>query len=92
MEFIEAILIEICDILGGVADDYIEKCFGSRRVMAKVFLIITIAMFIGLNVGIGLLVDTGGRSFWGWLLLCISVIYTVGMIVLKIISSVKRKP
>jgi len=58
----------------------------SQRIIGIIFLIIALALFVGLIVGIVLLIETSGQSFWGWLLISLSLIYIVSGIVLKIVS------
>lgn len=61
-----------------------------QRIIGIMFLVIALALFIGLIVGIVLLVETSGQSFWGWLLISLSVLYVVSGIALKIVSHIKK--
>mgnify|MGYP000041887694 FL=1 len=62
----------------------------AHRIIGIVVLFVSLALFVGLIVGIFLLVETNGQSFWGWLLISLSVIYIVGGIALKIFSHMKK--
>lgn len=62
----------------------------SQRIIGIIFFIIALALFVGLIIGVVLLVETGGQSLWGWLLVSVSAIYMVSGIVLKIRSHIKK--
>lgn len=62
----------------------------AHRIIGIVVLFVSLALFVGLIVGIFLLVETNGQSFWGWLLISLSVIYIVGGIALKIFFHIKK--
>ena len=62
----------------------------AHRIIGIVVLFVSLALFVGLIVGIFLLVETNGQSFWGWLLISLSVIYIVGGIALKTFSHMKK--
>ncbi len=61
-----------------------------RGIIGTICLIVSMVLLVGLFVGIIILVETSGQSFWGWLLASLSVIYVVGGIVLKIVSHIKK--
>ena len=61
-----------------------------KRFIGYVCLAISLTLLVGLIVGIIILVETKGQSFWGWLLISLNIIYLLAGITLKIISHIKK--
>ena len=62
----------------------------TKRIIGCVFFSISIILLIGLVAGIFILAETKGKSFWGWLLISLSIIYLLAGITLKIVSHIKK--
>ena len=89
MDFIAEFIVEaFFGFFGDTVAEHFEKCFGSRRVIGIVFIILTLVFLVGLIGGIVLLGKTGGQNVWGWILVSLSVIYVIAMTVLK---NIKKK-
>lgn len=61
-----------------------------KKIIGYVCLAVSLVLFIGLFAGIIILVETKGQSFWGWLLISLSIIYLLAGITLKIIAHIKK--
>ena len=61
-----------------------------NKIIGYVCLAISLLLFIGLFIGIAILVETKGQNFWGWLLISLNIIYLLAGITLKIISNIKK--
>ena len=98
MEFLVDILVEAFFELFG--EGFIALCSAfvpqkvvserGKKIIGYVCLAISLVLFIGLFAGIIILVETKGQSFWGWLLISLSVIYLLAGITLKIVSHIKK--
>lgn len=98
MEFIFDILVEAFFELFG--EGFISLCsaFVPQKVVSEkgkmivgyVCLAISLVLLVGLFAGIIILVETKGQSFWGWLLICLNIIYLLVGITLKIFSHTKE--
>ena len=99
MEFVFEILVEAFFELFG--EGFIALCsaFFPQKLISKkgkkiinyVCLTISLALLVGLFVGIIILNETKGQSFWGWLLISLNIIYLLTGITFRIISKVKNK-
>ena len=98
MEFLFDVLVEAFFELFG--EGFISLCsaFVPKKVISEkrkkiinyVCLAISLALLVGLFIGIIVLVETKGHSFWGWLLISLNIIYLLTGIILKIISHIKK--
>ena len=98
MEFIFEVLVEAFFELFG--EGFISLCSAfipqktitekGKKIISCVCLAISLLLFIGLFIGIAILVETKGQNFWGWLLICLSMIYLLTGITLKIVSCIKK--
>ena len=61
-----------------------------KKIIGYVCLAISLILLVGLFAGIVILVETKGQSFWGWLLISLSIIYLLAGITLKIVSHIKK--
>ena len=61
-----------------------------KKIIGYVCLSISLALIACLFVGIIILVETKGKSFWGWLLISLNIIYLLTGITLKIVSHIKK--
>ena len=61
-----------------------------KSIIRYACLAVSLILFVGLFVGIILLVETKGQSFWGWVLISLDIIYLLAGITLKIISYIKK--
>ena len=61
-----------------------------KKIIGYVCLAISLILLVGLFAGIIILVETKGQSFWGWLLISLSIIYLLAGITLKIVSHIKK--
>ena len=99
MEFIFEAIFEgffecILDGFLNLSYSFIPDSVHSKKVKNIVTLIVAIiamVMFTGLVFGIALLIGNGGRSFWGWLLVSITVAYVIVGIILTIIGRRKKR-
>jgi len=96
MEFVLDILVEaFIEIFG---EGFITLCSAfvpqvsekGKKIIGFVCLVISLVLFLGFFAGISILVETKGESFWGWLLISLSVIYLLAGITLKIVSHIKK--
>ena len=98
MDFIFDVLFEaILEIFG---EGFISLCSvfipqktiteKGKKIITCVCLAISLLLFIGLFIRIAILVETKGQNFWGWLLICLSIIYLLTGITLKIVSCIKK--
>ena len=98
MDFIFDVLFEaILEIFG---EGFISLCSAfipqktitekGKKIIRCVCLAISLLLFIGLFIGIAILVETKGQNFWGWLLISLSIIYLLTGITLKIVSCIKK--
>ena len=61
-----------------------------KKIISCVCLAISLLLFIGLFIGIAILVESKGQNFWGWLLISLNIIYLLTGITLKIVSCIKK--
>lgn len=61
-----------------------------KKIIGYIFLAISVVLLVGLFIGIVILLETKGQSFWGWLLIVLNIIYIITGITLKIVSHVKK--
>lgn len=98
MEFIFDFLVEfVFEIIG---EGYVSLCSAfvpqkvitekGKKIIYCICLIVSILLFIGLFIGIAILVETQGQSFWGWLLISVNILYLLMGIALKIVSLMKK--
>ncbi len=98
MEFIFDILVEaffelFCEGFVSLYSAFVPQKVVSekgKKIIGYVCLAFLLALFAGLFVGIIILVETKGQSFWGWLLICLNIIYLLTGITLKILSHIKK--
>lgn len=98
MEFVFDILIEAFFELFG--EGFISLCSAfvpqkvvsekRKKTVAYVCLAISLVLLVGLFAGIIILLETNGQRFWGWLLICLNLIYLLAGITLKIVSRNKK--
>ena len=96
MEFIFDILVEAFFELFG--EGFISLCsafvpqkvVSEKKIIGYVCLAVSLVLFVGLFAGIIILVETKGQSFWGWILICLNIIYLFTGITLKIVSCIKK--
>lgn len=98
MEFIFEVLVEAFFELFG--EGFISLCSvfipqktiteKGKKIISCVCLAISLLLFIGLFIGIAILVETKGQNFWGWLLISLNIIYLLTGITLKIVSCIKK--
>lgn len=98
MEFIFEVLVEAFFELFG--EGFISLCSAfipqktitekGKKIISCVCLAISLLLFIGLFIGIAILVETKGQNFWGWLLISLNIIYLLTGITLKIVSCIKK--
>ena len=98
MEFIFDILVEAFFELFG--EGFISLCSAfvpqkvvserGKKIIGYVCLAVSLVLFLGLFAGIIILVETKGHSFWGWILICLNIIYLFTGITLKMISCIKK--
>ena len=98
MEFIFDILVEAFFEFFG--EGFISLCSAfvpqkvisekEKKIIGYVCLTVSLILFIALFAGIIILVETKGQSFWGWLLICLNIIYLLAGITLKIVSHTKK--
>lgn len=62
----------------------------AKKIIGYVCFVISIVLLVGLFVGVVILLETGGQSFRGWLLISLSIIYLFAGITLKIVSRIKK--
>ena len=63
----------------------------AQRIILIVFIVLALILLIGLVVGIIIVVETSGKSFWGWMLISLNVIYIISGVLLKLVFSRKNK-
>ncbi len=56
----------------------------ARKIIIGVFAALSVILFFGVFVGIFWLIETQGKSFWGWLPIILSLVYIIIGIVLKL--------
>ena len=61
-----------------------------KTIISYVCFAISLALLVGLFVGIIVLIETKGQCLWGWLLITLNVIYLLIAIILKIVSYIKN--
>lgn len=61
-----------------------------KKIIGCVCFVFSILLFIWLLIGIAVLDETDGQSFWGWLPVSLSIVYLFVGIVLKIVSLIKK--
>ena len=94
MEFLIEVFIEIF----GEGFLYLSDAFipdtvsetKARKVVGIIFFIIAMVLMFGVIIGIALLFETDGKSFWGWLFIALGVIYIILGIFLKIVAYKKN--
>ena len=98
MEFLFEFLVEAFFELFG--EGFISLCSAfmpkkvisekGKKIISYVCLAISLALLVGLFIGIIVFVETKGKSFWGWLLISLNIIYLFAGITLKIVSHIKK--
>lgn len=98
MEFIFDFLVEfILEIFG---EGYVFLCSAfvpqkattekGKKIIRCICLVVSVLLFIGLFIGIAILAETKGQSFWGWGLISVNALYVFTGLALKIVSFVKK--
>ena len=98
MEFIFEVLVEAFFELFGEGFSSLCSAFipqktiteKGKKIISCVCLATSLLLFIGLFIGIAILVETKGQNFWGWLLISLNIIYLLTGITLKIVSCIKK--
>lgn len=62
-----------------------------KKIISYVCLVVSFLLLVGLLMGIAILGETKGQSFWGWLLISLNIIYLFTGIAFKIVSYIKKK-
>lgn len=62
----------------------------SKKKISCICLVVSFLLFVGLLIGIAILGETRGHSFWGWLLISLNIIYLLTGITLKIVSHIDK--
>ena len=62
-----------------------------RNILTITFVLIGLAMFVALIVGVVFVLTSQGASVFGWVLTGIGIVYLVLALILKIISKIKKK-
>lgn len=98
MEFLFDVLVEAFIELFG--EGFIALCTAfipqkvvsekGKKIIGYVCLAVSLVLLVGLFIGIIILVETEGQSFFGWLLISLSIIYLLVGITLKIIAHIKK--
>lgn len=99
MDFVFDLLAEfVFEIIG---EGYVSLCSAfvpqraitekGKKIIQGIVLVVSILLFVGLFIGIAILVEAKGQSFWGWLLISLSIIYLLTGIAVKIVSHIKKK-
>ncbi|MCH5170639.1 MAG: hypothetical protein J1F24_05065 [Oscillospiraceae bacterium] len=98
MDFIFDVLVE--SIFEIFVDGFLALCSAfvpqkvltekGKKIIGYIFLAISVVLLVGLFIGIVVLLETKGQSFWGWLLIGLNIIYIITGITLKIVSHFKK--
>ena len=99
MEFIFEIIVEVfleggLNLLLSIYSPYMPEDMPlekKKRIIAIIAVFISIALIVALIVGIILFFVSRGKSFWGWFLIALNVIYLLAIIAIKIISHFKER-
>ena len=89
-------------VLGDAFDYAVNVCRISGKDFVKLFLVSSFSSRMergepaiisgksGIELVQEILLETKGQSFWGWLLICLNIIYLLAGITLKIVSHTKK--
>lgn len=58
----------------------------TKKMTGNVFMVLSAVLFLGLFIGIVILFVSNGKSFWGWFLISLFVVFLLTGIILKIVS------
>lgn len=61
----------------------------ATKIITDICVIASLLLLLGLFVGIIILLETSGRSFWGWLLVGLSIMYLLAGGALKLVSYIR---
>lgn len=61
-----------------------------KNIVRVICVFVSLIFLVALVVGIVLLGSTQGKSFWGWLFICLNIIYLLIGIILKVIYHIKK--
>ena len=88
LDFLIEIIFEvICEGFVSLVEEFLPRRFRSKGVGAAVtilFLILACALFVGLVIGVIQLVESGGTSSSGWLLVSLALGYILCGVLLKL--------
>lgn len=87
IDILVEILFEVfCEGFISLVDVFLPKqpkSHGLRGAITIVFLLLACALLVGLVIGVVLLLENRGSSFWGWLLVSANVVYVSTALLLK---------
>lgn len=86
--FISTIFESFCNGFVSLCSYFVpNKQFSDKaqRIILIVFIVLAFILLIGLVVGIFIVVKTSGKSFWGWMLISLNVIYIISGVLLKLV-------
>ena len=61
-----------------------------KNIVKVICVFVSLIFLVALVVGIILLGSTQGKSFWGWLFICLNIIYLLVGITLKVLYHIKK--
>lgn len=91
--FVEFFIELLCDPFLSLSSAFVPQKKLSekvKRMIGYVLFVVSFALFFGLIIGIFILFKSDGKSFWGWLLISLCVVFFLTGMILKIVSHHKE--
>lgn len=91
--FVEFFIELLCDPFLSLSSAFVPQkklTEKTKRMIGYVLLIVSFFLFFGLIIGIFILFKSNGKSFWGWLLISLYVVFLLTGMILKKVSHHKE--